>query len=150
MREERGHYSEEGGRVLQGEGTRPTLGATVCLAQGRRICRTAYLAHLLTTQGVWVRGFLSSVVCEQCKRLRSWGRWWIPRSAYGLGALGPGLSASFASAAAARQRLDALYLFAGLFIEGCVGEVDVAVQARRSGTRAGGPALQWMGAPEVR
>jgi hypothetical protein len=136
--------------VLQGEGTRPTLGATVCLAQGRRICRTAYPAHLLTTQGVWVRGFLSSVVCEQCKRLRSWGRWWIPRSAYGLGALGPGLSASFASAAAARQRLDALYLFAGLFIEGCVGEVDVAVQARRSGTRAGGPALQWMGAPEVR
>jgi hypothetical protein len=40
-----------------------------------------------------------------------------------------GLSASFASAAAAGQRLDALYLFAPLLIEGCVGEVDVPVQA---------------------
>src|SRR5215208_4667653 len=37
---------------------------------------------------------------------------------------------SFFGAAAAGQRLDALYLFAGLFIEGCVAEVDVPVQAR--------------------
>jgi hypothetical protein len=44
---------------------------------------------------------------------------------------GVGLSASyFASAAAARQRLDALYLFARLLIEGSVAEVDVAVQGR--------------------
>ena len=44
--------------------------------------------------------------------------------------VGPGLEASFASAATAGQRLDALYLFARLFIEGGVAEVDVAVQAR--------------------
>jgi hypothetical protein len=43
--------------------------------------------------------------------------------------VGPGLSASFASAAAARQCLDALDLFARLLIKGGVAEVDVAVQA---------------------
>ncbi len=48
----------------------------------------------------------------------------------GLAPWDRGLSASFASAAAAGQRLDALDLFARLFIEGCVGEVDVPVQAR--------------------
>ena len=45
--------------------------------------------------------------------------------------LGPGLSASyFASAAAAGQRLDALYLFASVLIKSGVAEVDVPVQAR--------------------
>jgi len=44
--------------------------------------------------------------------------------------VGPGLSASFASAATAGQRLDALYLFARLLIKGGVAEVDVPVQAR--------------------
>jgi hypothetical protein len=45
--------------------------------------------------------------------------------------LGPGLSASyFASAAAAGQRLDALYLFASVLIKSCVAEVNVPVQAR--------------------
>ena len=44
--------------------------------------------------------------------------------------VGPGLEASFASAATAGQRLDALYLFARLLIKGGVGEVDVPVQAR--------------------
>jgi hypothetical protein len=44
--------------------------------------------------------------------------------------VGPGLSASFASAAAAGQRLDALDLFARLPIKGGVGEVDVPVKAR--------------------
>ena len=44
--------------------------------------------------------------------------------------VGPGLSASFASAAAAGQCLDALYLFARLLIKGGVAEVDVPVQAR--------------------
>src|SRR5215211_6826473 len=45
--------------------------------------------------------------------------------------VGPRLSASYsASAAAAGQRLDALYLFAGLLINGSVAEVDVPVQAR--------------------
>jgi hypothetical protein len=48
-----------------------------------------------------------------------------------VSALGPGLSASyFASAVAAGQRLDAIYLFARLLIEGGVAEVDVAVKAR--------------------
>ena len=47
-----------------------------------------------------------------------------------VGTLGPGLSASyFASAAAAGQRLEALYLFARLLIKGGVAEVDVPVQA---------------------
>jgi len=36
----------------------------------------------------------------------------------------------FFGAAAAGQRLDPLYLFAGLFIDGGVAEVDVPVQAR--------------------
>src|SRR5215203_485921 len=44
--------------------------------------------------------------------------------------VGPGLSASFASAAAAGQRLYPLDLFACLLVEDGVGEVDVPVQAR--------------------
>jgi hypothetical protein len=42
----------------------------------------------------------------------------------------PDYLSSFFGAAAAGQRLDAIYLFAGLFINGCVAEVDVAVQGR--------------------
>src|SRR5829696_7790289 len=41
---------------------------------------------------------------------------------------GPGLSAFGATAAG--QRLDPLYLFARLLIDGCVAEIDVPVQAR--------------------
>jgi hypothetical protein len=44
--------------------------------------------------------------------------------------VGRGLSASFASAAAAGQRLDPLYLFTRLLIKGGVPEVDVPIQAR--------------------
>ena len=42
----------------------------------------------------------------------------------------PDYLSSFFGAAAARQRLDAIYLFARLLIEGCVAEVDVPVQGR--------------------
>jgi hypothetical protein len=42
----------------------------------------------------------------------------------------PDYLSSFFGAAAARQRLDALNLFARLLIEGCVAEVDVPVQGR--------------------
>jgi hypothetical protein len=44
-------------------------------------------------------------------------------------AIGVGLSASFVSAAATRQRLDALDLFARLLINGRVSKVDVPAQA---------------------
>jgi hypothetical protein len=44
--------------------------------------------------------------------------------------LRPDYLSSFFGASAARQRLDPLDLFAGLFIDGGVAEVDVPVQAR--------------------
>jgi len=58
-----------------------------------------------------------------------WDRGEIERG-YLLPLWPPALNGTFLSTTAARQRLDPLYLFAGLFINGCVGEVDVPVQAR--------------------
>ena len=52
MREERGHYCEEGRRVLQGEGTRPPLVATVRHAQGQRICHQCLPARRLAERVV--------------------------------------------------------------------------------------------------
>jgi hypothetical protein len=42
----------------------------------------------------------------------------------------PDYLSSFFGAEAVGQRLDAIYLFARLLIEGCVAEVDVPVQGR--------------------
>jgi len=55
-----------------------------------------------------------------------------------------GLSASFASATAARQRLDPLNLFARLLVEDGVAEVDVPVQARVRVVRASGRWVRWV------